>query len=410
MPLPPFITSTLQQEASKRLRFSAKQTMRFAQRLYERGLITYMRTDSVNLSKESIDGANKWIKKELGDEYLLDSPRVFKAKSRLAQEAHEAIRPTRPSVVPQSMGGTLNKNLEEKDNKLYDIIWRRFMASQLPPAVFNQTTIDIKAENGHDGYTLRSSGKSIVFDGYLKIWQQKIETKDFPKLSEGEEINYKKIESIEHETEPLPRFNEASLIKTLEEYDIGRPSTYAPIISVIQDRYYVEKDERRRFHPTKIGEVVNDILEEHFNQIVDTGFTARMEEELDDVAQGKKKWQEVIGDFYVPFIENLEKKYDEVEKKEFAAEVEETDEVCEKCGSPMAIKTSRYGKFLACTGFPKCRNTKSILDKSNSFGKCSKCLEGTIIRRKTKKGRFFFGCSKYPDCDYASWTKPEEVE
>ncbi len=409
-PLPPFITSTLQQEASRRLWFSARQTMRIAQKLYERGLITYMRTDSTNISKESLQAARAWIKKELGGTYVLPEPRVFKKKSRLAQEAHEAIRPTDPSSVPQSMGGKVIPKLEEREVKLYDLIWRRFIASQLPQALFNQISVDIIAVSDNNEHTLRATGRSTQFDGFLKIWEQKVSTNELPPLSDGDKLTLNQARADEHETEPPPRYNEASLIKVLEEYGIGRPSTYAPIISVIQERNYVERDERRRFQPTEIGEIVNGMLTEHFSQIVDISFTANMEENLDDISQGKKEWKKIIAAFYDPFARNLEKKYEEVEKREFIQKDKETDEKCEKCGKPMVIKMSRFGKFIACTGFPECRNTKSYLDESNTFGDCSDCEDGKIIRRKTKKGRFFYGCSNYPDCKFASWKKPGSEE
>jgi len=399
-PLPPFTTSTLQQEASRRLRFSAKQTMRVAQGLYERGLITYMRTDSVNLSHESLEMARAWIHAELGEAYLLPAPRAFKTKSRLAQEAHEAVRPTNLSFDPAKAG------LEPREQKLYDLIRRRFIASQLPPARFAHRTIVITASGQSEAYLARAQGKTMLFDGYLKLWSQHILEQELPALKEGTALPLPEVHPDEHETEPPPRYNEASLIKTLEEFGIGRPSTYAPTISVIQERNYVEKDDGRRFRPTEIGEVVNKVLTEHFPQIVDIGFTAEMEEELDRVAEGGVSWQAVMRAFYVPFAENLEKKYVEVKKTAVFGKPKETDVVCDLCGKPMVVKTSRFGKFLACTGFPACRNTKPYLDESNTFGACPKCGEGLVIRRRTKRGRMFYGCSRYPKCDYASWKKP----
>ncbi len=431
-PLAPFTTSSLQQEASKRLRFSAKQTMRLAQSLYESGLITYMRTDSLNLSKESVFSAKNWIEKNLGKEYSVQAPRFFKTKSRLAQEAHEAIRPTNPNLTPEKLTFVSNPSQEGKisqEKKLYDLIWRRFIASQLPQARFDSTRVEIAASTNrgesrldnrreaknsslNTSYWLFATGNILRFDGFLKIWPAQFEEKKLPQLEENEELKLVKLNPLQHFTEPLPRYNEASLIKTLEEYGIGRPSTYAPIISVIQDRNYVYKNEQRRFQPTEIGEMVNKILVEHFPEIVDIQFTAKMEEELDEIAEGGKKWQTVIREFYEPFSQHLEKKYQEVEKQKPIEE--KTDEICEKCGKPMVVKLGRYGKFLACSGFPECKNTKSLADNkqliTNDRGeeiKCPKCQEGTVIKRRTKKGRFFYGCSRYPACDFASWKKPE---
>ena len=437
-PLPPFTTSTLQQEASKKLRYSAKQTMRLAQNLYENGLITYHRTDSLNLSQESLMAAKNWIEKNLGKEYAAQAPRIFKTRSRLAQEAHEAIRPTNPELIPEKI-----KVKFSPEKKLYELIWRRFIASQLPPARFDSTTIEIKAENPKPKtlnskqidppgiylqqkpnsksqipniYILKTTGLIMKFDGFLKIWPMQFspygrspegrEEAELPLLEENEELKLKEIKPEQHFTEPPPRYNEASLIKTLEKYGIGRPSTYAPIISVIQERNYVYKNEQRRFQPTEIGELVNKILVEHFPQIVDIQFTAQMEEKLDKIAQGKEKWQEVIKEFYQPFAENLEKKYQEVKRQKLTEE--KIEEVCEKCGRPMVVKYSKFGKFLACSGFPECHYTKPITmtnDKGEKI-KCPKCQKGEIIKRRSKNGRFFYGCSRYPDCDFTSWTKP----
>ncbi len=404
-PLPPFTTSTLQQEASKRLRLSAKQTMRLAQMIYENGFITYMRTDSVNLSMESVTAAKKWLLSALGPEYAVQAPRFFKTKSRLAQEAHEAIRPTNPGLTPEEF-----KHQFKEGVRLYELIWQRFMASQMPQAIFDSTSIEIEAKSGaaHKTYGLRASGSTLRFDGFLKIWPTQFEEKELPDVKAGEELNVTAVVPSQHFTEPPPRYNEASLIKILEEYGIGRPSTYAPIISVIQERNYVTKNDDRRFVPTEIGFAVNKILVEHFPKIVDIQFTAKMEEELDLVAAGKAVWQKVIQEFYEPFAKNLEIKYGEVEKQKPI--FEETNEVCEKCGKPMIIKYGRFGKFLACSGFPECKNTKTIRvavqDANGNEMKCSKCSEGFVVRRRTKRGRFFYGCSRYPACDFASWTNP----
>lgn len=403
-PLPPFITSTLQQESNRRLHMSAKQTMMFAQHLYEKGFITYMRTDSVNLSEESLRAAKKYIGDTFGERYVLPHPTVFKTKSRLAQEAHEAIRPTNPLLDPASI------ELEEpKEKKLYDLIWRRFMASQLPPAVFALTSVLIEAKSGDgkdDALMLKANGATMRFDGFLKVWHQTFEERLLPPLKKGEALGCAEVKPEQHFTEPPARYNEASLIKTLELNGIGRPSTYAPIISVIQSRNYVEKNQERRFEPTEIGLLVNKVLTEHFPEIVDLGFTAHMEEELDEVAEGTKEWREVLREFYGPFKKHLEQKYESVQKEVLAPQ-ESTNEICDKCGKPMVIKTGRFGRFLACTGFPECKSTKSLAPTgANDLGACPKCGVGRVIRRKTKKGRFFYGCNRYPECDFASWTKP----
>lgn len=399
-PLPPFTTSTLQQTASTRLGFSAKKTMLMAQRLYENGLITYMRTDSTNLSNEALSVAKEWIGKEFGDKYAEQAPRIFTTKSRLAQEAHEAIRPTDISKNPDDIGKE-----DAGENKLYRLIWSRFTASQMPQAVFDTTHIIIEGGS----YKFRSSGITLRFDGFLKVWKQNSEDKFLPELSENEKLKVEKYLPEQHFTEPPARYSEASLIKVLEENGIGRPSTYAPTISVIQDRHYVEK-EGGKFCPTEMGILVNKVMIENFPEIVDLGFTAKMEEDLDNIAEGKKDWHEVIREFYGPFSKNLEKKYEEVSKSGLMA-VEVVDEKCEKCGKPMAVKFSRFGKFLACSGFPECRNTKNMKSEVKKIGlKCPKCAEGEIVERRVSKGRargkIFWGCGRYPKCDYAVWENP----
>ena len=410
-PLPPFTTSTLQQTASSRLKYSAKKTMMLAQRLYENGYITYMRTDAVNLSHDSVTAAKEWLTRELGQNYALPTPRIFTGKSKLAQEAHEAIRPTnltRPEEISVE---------DEAERKLYRLIWQRFLACQMPHAVFDATSIDIDAQlitNNSQPltsekpkiYTLRANGNIMKFDGFLKIYPQTFEEKILPQLTEGPFTGTREIKPLQHFTEPPPRFTEARLIKTLEEFGIGRPSTYVPIISVIQSRNYVRK-EAGRFTPTEIGEMVNKMLVEHFPDIVDINFTASMEEKLDLVAAGTEKWQELLAIFYKPFNENLEKKYALVEKEN---PDEKTDIVCEKCGKPMVIKFGRFGKFLACTGFPDCKNTKNIASREpKKLGlPCPTCVTGELVERFTNKGRrrVFWGCSRYPECDYATWKNP----
>ena len=405
-PPAPFTTSTLQQDAAKRLGFSSKRTMLIAQRLYEHGHITYMRTDSVNLSQESLVAAKNWLNKELGEKYAAEAPRVFQTKSKMAQEAHEAIRPTMPENIPENFGG------EESEKKLYKLIWQKFIASQMPQALFDSTTIII----GAGKYELRTTGTMLRFDGFLKIWPQKFEEKELPALKEGEELKLKEVRPEQHFTEPPARYSEATLIKTLEEKGIGRPSTYAPTISVIQTRNYVVKEDRR-FKPTEMGELVNKVLTENFPEVIDVDFTAKMENSLDAVADGKEQWQDLLGGFYGPFSKNLETKYIEVKKQ---APVEETGEKCEKCGKPMVIRMSRFGKFIACSGFPDCRNTKKITTPEgnsktespesniqNLNMKCPKCNEGNVVVRRTRKrGKVFWGCSAYPKCDWASWENP----
>ena len=404
-PYPPFTTSTLQQEASRRLRLSAKMTMNIAQGLYEKGYITYMRTDSVNLSNESLAAAEAWIKQNLGEKYATETFRRFKTKSKSAQEAHEAIRPTNPSRGADSL------HLEERDKKLYDLIWRRFMASQLPQAVFEQNKAVIEAKMGKENYELIASGSKLKFDGFLKVWPTEFEEKTLPYIEKGSHPILIKAAFEEHQTEPPARYNEASLIKTLEDEGIGRPSTYASIVSVIQERNYVEKNEAKRFVPTQTGELVNKLLVENFPEVVDVKFTASMEEEFDDIAEGKIDWKTTIGKFYTPFSKNLAEKYETVEKQNTD---EPSDEICEKCGKPMVIKTGRFGKFLACTGYPECKNTKKILKEdlivkiNNEPVICPKCGIGNIIKRRSKARRIFFGCSNYPNCDYATWDDPSK--
>jgi len=402
-PLPPFTTSTLQQAASARLRLSAKQTMMFAQKLYEAGHITYMRTDSLNLSEESLVAAKSFITSEFGKEYAAVAPKTYKSKSKLAQEAHEAIRPTDPSKLPTTIK-------DEKQGKLYELIWQRFLASQMPQAVFDATVVEVAAKGDKNIYTLKANGNILKFDGFLKVWPSKITEKELPELEDNDELELKEINPEQHFTEPPARYNEASLVKTLEEFGIGRPSTYAPIISVVQDRGYVEKNSARRFEPTETGEVVNKVLSEHFPQIVDVQFTANIEEEFDSIANGKRKWQAIVETFYKPFNENLEKKYEDVKKEEF---VEKTDEKCETCGKDMVVKFGRFGKFLACSDYPECKTTKSLKAPPQEIGmKCPTCGDkgGEVIIRRTKRGKVFFGCSRYPDCDFASWTNPMEPQ
>jgi DNA topoisomerase-1 len=392
-PLPPFTTSTLQQEAWQRLRFSAKFTMRTAQQLYETGLITYHRTDSFNLSDLSLFAVKSFITKSYGEKYWPGFLRRYKTKSKGAQEAHEAIRPTFPDKTPDSV------KLQENEAKLYNLIWRRFIACQMSQAIFDATTVDIETKN----YVFRATGQILKFDGFLKVYPMKFEEKELPHLENNEILDLIKLTPLQHFTQPPARYNEASLIKALEQNGIGRPSTYAPILSTIQDRNYIEKDENRRFKPTEIGIVVNDLLVSHFPEVVDIKFTAKMEEELDEIAEGGKKWVPVIKEFYEPFEKNLKRKEKEIKKADIAHEA--TDKTCPKCGAPILIRLGRFGKFYACSKFPECKYTESL--KENQLGiKCPKCKEGNITQKRTKKRKIFYGCSSWPKCEFALWDKP----
>ncbi|MCX6736757.1 MAG: type I DNA topoisomerase [Candidatus Parcubacteria bacterium] len=407
-PAPPFITSSLQQTAWQKYKYPAKKTMFIAQHLYEgislpqgpTGLITYMRTDSFNLSAESLNTAKQWLSNNIGKDYALDEPRYFKNRSKLAQEAHEAIRPTQPQLSPES----IKESLSSEEFKIYDLIWRRFMASQMPAAVLKTMSVEISSQGKKDLYFFNTSGSEIVFDGFWKIYPKGETENTLPNLKEGEELKIKEIIPNQHFTQPPPRYNEASIIKALEEYGIGRPSTYATIISVIQNRRYVLKDDNKSFCPTEIGIIVSDLLSQHFPEIVDYQFTANLENDLDAIANGDKVWFETVRQFYTPFKEKLTQKYTDVSKQELVLD-EKTDEVCEKCGRPMIIKYGRFGKFMACSGFPECKNAKPL--KSNNLGiKCPKCQEGDIVMRRSKRGKIFYGCSLWPKCDYISNFKP----
>ena len=384
-PQAPFKTSSLQQEANKKFRFSSKMTMRLAQNLYEKGYITYHRTDSLNVSSEALNKAEKVIKEKFGNSYY--TKRIFKTKGR-AEEAHEAIRPTFQT----------NLKLDAKQKKLYDLIYNRFLASQMSSAIFDSKKVEIKADN----YTFEASGSTLKFDGFLKVYKMKFKENKLPKLQKKQILKLKKLKKEEHSTMPKARYNEASLIKKLEEYEIGRPSTYATIISTIQTRNYVEKNEDRRFVPTEIGQIVNNTLKENFENIVDYKFTAEMEKKLDNIGEGKENWREVIKNFYFPFNENLERKYKEVKTQKPEPEI--TDKICPKCQKPLAIKMSRFGKFLACTGFPKCKYAESL--KKDLGITCPQCGIGKITEKRTKKGKIFYACTIWPDCDFALWDKP----
>lgn len=393
-PLPPFTTSILQQEAWQRFHWPAKLTMQIAQQLYERGFITYHRTDSLNLSDLSLFAARKFIIENYGKNYWAGFLRRYKAKGRV-QEAHEAVRPTYPDNTPEK----LKEKLDDNQFNLYDLIWRRFIACQMAQAIFDSTIIDISAKT----YIFRATGQILKFDGFFKVYPINFKETELPPLEANEILELIKLDSLKHFTQPPSRFTEATLIKALEENGIGRPSTYAPILSNIQERNYIEKDEQRRFKPTEIGVVVNDILVNHFPAIVDINFTANMEEDLDRIAGGKKEWVLVIKEFYNPFEEHLNKKYKEVSKKEFTEKP--TKKKCPKCGAPLIIRLGKYGEFYACSKFPECKYTES-LEKNNLDIKCPKCEKGEIVAKRTRKGKIFYGCSNYPDCNFALWDKP----
>ncbi|MBV8581770.1 MAG: type I DNA topoisomerase [Candidatus Eremiobacteraeota bacterium] len=416
----PFTTSTLQQEASRKLKFRVRKTMQIAQALYEgvdlggsegtQGLITYMRTDSTRIADSARDAARDYVVGRFGEDHY-GGGRTFKIKEG-AQDAHEAIRPTSVFRTPESLAGILKRD----ELRLYQLIWERFVASQMAPAVFDQTTVDIKAT---DRFTFRATGSVLKFAGYTAVYEEGTDDAPpadgapsqakgakarpiLPKLNEGEQLDVKSIDPKQHFTEPPPRFTEATLVRALEENGIGRPSTYSAIVETIQARGYVEQLERR-FHPTEIGESVNDLLAEHFPDIVDLKFTASMESRLDELAEQGGDWDataKVLAAFYTDF----EKELAEAERKlpKFEQRDEPTDEVCVTCGRPMVIKTGRFGRFMSCTGYPECKTTKPILKDTGV--KCPKD-GGMIAERKSRKGRTFYGCANYPACDFVSWDR-----
>ena len=396
-PPAPFTTSTLQQEAWKKFRYPAEITMRIAQNLYEKGLITYHRSDSLNLSQQSLSAAKKLIIEQFGKNYWPGAFRKFKTKSKVAQEAHEAIRPTAAEKTPEK----LEENLERDQFKLYDLIWRRFIACQMSQAIFDSTSIEIKAEK--TPYLFKATGQILKFDGFLKIYPIQYEETELPDLEVKEILKLKKLTPSQHFTQPPSRYSEATLIKALEKYGIGRPSTYAPIISVLRKRNYIKKDEKKKFYPTEIAVLVSDLLVKHFPEIVDLQFTAKMEEDLDKIANGKKEWVPVLKEFYASFAENLKKKYKEVSKKVIA-----TEKTCPKCGAPLVIRISKFGKFYGCSAFPKCKFTQPFEPETLGV-KCPQCRKGEIMAKKTKKGKIFYGCNRWPDCDFALWDKPHII-
>lgn len=462
-PAAPFTTSTLQQEAARKLHMSVKKTMTLAQHLYEgghgdHGLITYMRTDSVNLAKSALKQAEEVIKEDFGDKYTLEEPRFYKSKKG-AQEAHEAIRPVDLTIRPEDV-----KDKIDKDHyRLYKLIWERTIACQMAQAILDRTTINIEAEE----YTLKAHGQTIEFDGFMKVYiegrDHKKENEEdrnriLPEVAEGDGVEAKEITPTQYFTKPPPRYTEASLVKKLESLEIGRPSTYAPTIATVHTRGYVEKNESKQLEPHDIGCVVTDLLVKHFPDIVDYDFTAEMEDDLDKIADGDKEWVPIIETFYKPFHKLIEEKMESIKKEDFQ---EKTDEVCEECGKPMIIKFGRYGKFLSCSGYPDCDNAKPLgedeeeqkeideMEKKYEGKKCKKCGEpmevktgrygpflacsgypkcktiesivqatgvhcpeckdGQLVERRTRKGgKLFWGCNKFPKCKFASWDKPIE--
>ena len=395
-PSPPFTTSTMTQAASNTFGYTAKKTMKLAQDLYEEGLITYHRTDSVNLAPIALSTSRKFIEKEFGKNYLPEKSRVFKTKSKLAQEAHEAIRSTKVDLKSDKI------KINSKDHKkLYDLIWKRFVASQMAEAIYDQIALEVSASK----YTFRAAGSIIKFPGYLKVFGRNEgdvtgnEENKVPPLPKGTDLDLVKLIPTQHFTEPPPKYTEASLIKALEERGIGRPSTYAPIISTILDRNYVEREDRK-FRPTPLGVATNDFLVTNFPDELDYNFTAEMEDGLDDIAKGKKEWVPTIREFYTPFAEHLKKVEKEAKRVKIFAEL--TDEKCPD-GHPLVIRYGRFGKFLACEKFPEHKFTKSFEEKIDA-----KCPESgdDVITRRSKRGRLFYGCSGYPKCKWMSWTNP----
>lgn len=398
-PHPPFTTSTLTQAAANLFFWSSKRTMSVAQRLYERGLITYHRTDSVNIAQTALDKARDYIRKNFDEEYLSASPRVFKNKAKLAQEAHEAIRPADVFVKPYSK----EVDLEPDGHRLYELIWKRFLATQMAEAIYDETKVKIKAQ-GKGDYLLLSSGIVLKFDGWKVLYSKKDEDIYLPSLDKGDKLSLVKVLSEQKFTQPPARFTEASLIKTLEKLGIGRPSTYAPIISTIQLRNYVEKKDGK-FFPTKIGIAVNDFLVPNFKDIFDYSFTARMEDDLDRIAKGDLVWQGVIGKFWQPFVLIL----DDVEKNSQRVKIE-TETLGRKCPEckegELVIRIGRFGKFISCSRFPDCKYREKYVEKVGI--KCPECGEGEVVVKKTSKGKKFYGCSRFPDCKWASWKLPRK--
>lgn len=421
--LPPFTTSTLTQKAANIFYWSSKRTMAAAQRLYEKGLITYHRTDSVNIAHTALDRVRDLINRDFGGDYLPSEPKVFRNKAKIAQEAHEAIRPTDVFLKPYSKEVELEPDL----NKLYDLVWKRFVACQMSDALYEETKIRIEALEGNNNYDFLLIGSKLKFDGWQVVYPKKQEEADFysPDLSEGEIVSLIKLDPVQNFTQPPSRYNEASLIKTLEKLGIGRPSTYAPIISTIQLRNYVEKKEGR-FVPTKIGVAVNDFLIPSFKETFDYGFTAKMEDRLDEIAKGKIDWHKVVSDFWNPFYSLLS--FVEANSERVKIETEKIGRKCPECEKngkqgELVVRIGRFGKFISCSNFPECKYREKYVEKVGI--PCPECTkkglpagksdlpagrQGEVIVKKTAKGKKFYGCSRYPDCRWASWKLPKKEE
>jgi DNA topoisomerase-1 len=417
-PSAPFITSTMQQDASRKLGFTARKTMSIAQQLYEgveldgegiQGLITYMRTDSTNISELALNEVREFITKRYGDGYLPDEPPTYKTRTQSAQEAHEAIRPT--SILRQPKA--IKKYLSRDQYRLYQLIWQRFVASQMKPAVYKTLSVEVIGEVEQKAYLLRASGSQLDFPGFLIVYEEgkdedatgdEEEDSDripIDDIKEAQTQDLKELYPEQHFTQPPPRYTEASLVQVLEENGIGRPSTYAPIMTTIQNRGYVVRD-GKRLEPTETGILVNDLVVEFFPSIVDINFTSNLEDQLDLIASGEEEWADVIGEFYGPFAKRLVKAEEQMPEKK--AELEKVGRECPKCGHDLIIRWGRYGKFISCSNFPNCRYTEPYLEKIGVT--CPTCGEGDVVRRKTRKGRTFYGCSRYPDCDFTSWKQP----
>lgn len=452
-PAAPFITSTLQQEAARKLGFTASRTMRTAQQLYESGFITYMRTDSVHLAQDAINEIRDFIVQRYGKENLPESPRIYQTKSKNAQEAHEAIRPTSVHSIPENIKDTLTS---PEQYKLYDLIWKRTIASQMIPATIDTVSVDLNC--GKDN-RFRATGSTVTDPGFIMVYQEGIDDakkddgdeKTLPPLEVGDEVTVLSILGQQHFTEPPPRYSEASLVKALEEYDIGRPSTYASIISTIQNRKYAIL-ENKRFKPTDVGRVVNKFLTKYFTKYVDYNFTAKLEDELDEISRGEKEWVPVLDDFWKPFTQLVHEIEETVQRKDVTQE--KLDEKCPKCGKPLSIRLGRRGRFVGCTGYPDCDYTRNmegeettqpeviegrfcpncnspLVIKMGRYGKfigcsnypkckymeplekpadtgiqCPECKQGSMLKRKSRYGKVFFSCSRYPDCKYATWNEP----
>ncbi|OGM26141.1 DNA topoisomerase I [Candidatus Woesebacteria bacterium RIFCSPHIGHO2_02_FULL_38_9] len=427
-PYPPFTTSTMTQAGVRIFGWSAKKTMMIAQRLYEGGLITYHRTDSTNIAAVAIQNTREFIGKNYGNNYLPPTPRFYKTKSKVAQEAHEAVRPTKLDTIfnfhrKAGYSFSISNEVESSAKKLYELIWKRFVACQMAAAVYDETTIDVTAEQVNsltvklfNRYLLRASGQIMKFDGWRKLYQTEIETEieKLPEVQKDEQLTLIKVDPQQKFTQPPARYNEASLIKTLEKLGIGRPSTYAPTINTIQIRNYVEKEDRA-FKPTNIGLAVNDFLIANFPDLFEYKFTAHMEDNLDKIANGEIKWTDVILEFWNPFSGKLASVQDNAARVKI--ETEKLGKACPECNEArlagdesrqgeLVIRTGRFGKFISCSRFPDCKYTEKLVEKTGIV--CPVCKQGDVIIKKSKKGRKFYGCSRYPECKFASWQKPNK--